>query len=83
MLLIYAEISAMSRRKCTLNQPLYIPSLRDGLFRRNLLTSKHRRDGARPVSTLRRTTPPQTIFAETHAVRLLFGRGCASSGLSW
>ncbi|MDR2424174.1 MAG: hypothetical protein LBD59_05555, partial [Prevotellaceae bacterium] len=37
-----------------------IPSLRDGLLRRNLLTGKHRRDGARPVSTLRRTTPPQT-----------------------
>ncbi|MDR2424312.1 MAG: hypothetical protein LBD59_06260, partial [Prevotellaceae bacterium] len=47
-----------------------IPSLRDGLLRGNLLTGKHRRDGARPVSTLRRTTPPQTFFAETHAVRL-------------
>ncbi|MDR2424235.1 MAG: hypothetical protein LBD59_05860 [Prevotellaceae bacterium] len=29
-----------------------------------------RRDGARPVSTLRGTTPPQTSFAETHAVLL-------------
>ncbi|MDR2423102.1 MAG: hypothetical protein LBD59_00065, partial [Prevotellaceae bacterium] len=59
-----------------------IPSLRDGLFRGNLLTGKHRRVGARPGSTLPRTTPPQTIFAETHAVRLyiaanipLFWRG--------